>query len=204
MHAVSIVRRRVLQETSNLAAVPITSHPPQEVAAVPSSGSGSFPAIPTSTDESGAKKEPSPPIMPTNTSDSPIDRTSNTTNPPDKSPTHQTPNIKNAPDRSPANQTPESTNKSVHDKELGIWVYILIALGSVFLLVMSAILVLVCRGKRGVAVGPWRTGLSGQLQKAFVTGFPPTYIRVSIIFLILFSIFLVDMHVSQHMLVNYI
>lgn len=134
-HAVNTVRRHLLQETSNLAAVPVSSSTPQEVAVVPSVGSGSFPAIPSSSDENGGKKEASPP-----------------------------------PDSSPFVQTPGNTNNSVADEKLGKWAYVLIAVGAVFLLILAAIMLLVCGRRRGGAIGPWRTGLSGQLQKAFVTG----------------------------------
>lgn len=41
--------------------------------------------------------------------------------------------------------------------------------GSVFLLV-TAVGAFLCRSNKVVTVRPWATGLSGQLQKAFVTG----------------------------------
>ncbi|XP_026431876.1 probable inactive receptor-like protein kinase At3g56050 [Papaver somniferum] len=46
-----------------------------------------------------------------------------------------------------------------------------VAIGASFLSI-AAIVVLLCRSKKVVSVKPWVTGLSGQLQKAFVTGVP--------------------------------
>ncbi|KAI3971564.1 hypothetical protein MKX01_039555 [Papaver californicum] len=46
-----------------------------------------------------------------------------------------------------------------------------VALGASFLST-AAIVFLLCRSKKVVSVKPWVTGLSGQLQKAFVTGVP--------------------------------
>ncbi|EEF28099.1 protein MALE DISCOVERER 2 [Ricinus communis] len=52
------------------------------------------------------------------------------------------------------------------------WIYFLIIPIVFALVIISLGLVLICR-KRGVTtIGPWKTGLSGQLQKAFVTGVP--------------------------------
>lgn len=136
----SLVRRRLLQETSNLAAVPVNSAHLQEIATVPSVGSGSFPAVPSSNDVNSGKKEPSPLMTPTS--------------PPDSSPSGQ----------KPAGSVDESSTS------WGIWVYILIAVGAVFLLTLAAIILLVCCRRKVGATGPWKTGLSGQLQKAFVTG----------------------------------
>ncbi|KAK3147537.1 hypothetical protein QOZ80_3BG0283560 [Eleusine coracana subsp. coracana] len=50
--------------------------------------------------------------------------------------------------------------------------YGLVASGVVVSLLVSAAGVLCCRAKKMGTVKPWATGLSGQLQKAFVTGVP--------------------------------
>ncbi|ONK69063.1 uncharacterized protein A4U43_C05F18900 [Asparagus officinalis] len=139
VHVTNTVRRQLLQETSNLPAVPVGNPPVQEFAEVPSVGSGSFPAVPSSKDGNGGR-EPSRWTMPAN-----------------------------PPDSSPSGQSLEDNNYS--SKRLGIWVYILIAVGAVFL-VLAAIILLACCRRKGGPVGPWKTGLSGQLQKAFVTGVP--------------------------------
>ncbi|KAL9691219.1 hypothetical protein QQ045_011638 [Rhodiola kirilowii] len=53
-----------------------------------------------------------------------------------------------------------------------IWKYVLIATAGALLFAIVAILVCICRTKAVKTIGPWKTGLSGQLQKAFVTGVP--------------------------------
>ncbi|KAL8511595.1 hypothetical protein ACS0TY_018126 [Phlomoides rotata] len=42
----------------------------------------------------------------------------------------------------------------------------------VFLLVVAGAMFAICRSRAAKTIGPWKTGLSGQLQKAFVTGVP--------------------------------
>ncbi|KAH9618236.1 hypothetical protein KSS87_023368 [Heliosperma pusillum] len=53
-----------------------------------------------------------------------------------------------------------------------VWVYVAVALGVAFLLVFAAALFFMWRSRCAKAVGPFKTGISGQLQKAFVTGVP--------------------------------
>jgi hypothetical protein len=48
--------------------------------------------------------------------------------------------------------------------------YGLVIAGSSVFLVMAAAFVVYCRAKKVGTVKPWVTGLSGQLQRAFVTG----------------------------------
>jgi hypothetical protein len=48
--------------------------------------------------------------------------------------------------------------------------YGLVAAGISAFLIISAVGALYCRAKKVGTVKPWVTGLSGQLQKAFVTG----------------------------------
>ncbi|KAL6896681.1 hypothetical protein ACP4OV_007253 [Aristida adscensionis] len=50
--------------------------------------------------------------------------------------------------------------------------YTLVTAGSAVVLVMAAASVIYCRAKKVGTVRPWATGLSGQLQRAFVTGVP--------------------------------
>ncbi|MBA0557866.1 hypothetical protein Golob_014908 [Gossypium lobatum] len=52
-----------------------------------------------------------------------------------------------------------------------IWKYLIIIPVVVILLAFLAFLFL-CRKRAAKTIGPWKTGLSGQLQKAFVTGVP--------------------------------
>ncbi|KAJ1292545.1 hypothetical protein BS78_02G399800 [Paspalum vaginatum] len=50
--------------------------------------------------------------------------------------------------------------------------YSLVAAGSAAFFVMAAASIMYCRVKKVGTVRPWATGLSGQLQRAFVTGVP--------------------------------
>jgi hypothetical protein len=50
------------------------------------------------------------------------------------------------------------------------WLYAIVLPLIVLLLISIACIVLFCRNKSVKTIGPWKTGLSGQLQKAFVTG----------------------------------
>ncbi|XP_068636935.1 inactive receptor-like serine/threonine-protein kinase At2g40270 [Aristolochia californica] len=60
-----------------------------------------------------------------------------------------------------------------HHRHTSSWViYGSIAVGVSFLLGISAIFVIFYHKNKVVTVRPWATGLSGQLQKAFVTGVP--------------------------------
>lgn len=127
------VRRQLLQETSNLAAVSVSSGSPQGAVTVPSIGSGSFPAVPDS--DSSTKAEPSAPLNSSHSS----------------------------------GQIPSSPAPS---KGFGIWVYVLIILGIILLLTLASTMVLMFRRRGSGTIGPWKTGLSGQLQKAFTAGVP--------------------------------
>lgn len=49
------------------------------------------------------------------------------------------------------------------------WKYIVGGFGF-FLLIAAVVVFLVYRSRAAKTIGPWKTGLSGQLQKAFVTG----------------------------------
>ncbi|KAF6161868.1 hypothetical protein GIB67_002578 [Kingdonia uniflora] len=50
------------------------------------------------------------------------------------------------------------------------WKYVYVVPGMAFVLTIAAGMLLMCR-RRGVkTIGPWKTGISGQLQKAFITG----------------------------------
>ncbi|WCJ27216.1 Leucine-rich repeat protein kinase family protein [Euphorbia peplus] len=134
--SVNSVRRRLFEQSSNLAATPVAggSSSPQIISLRTSQSSGSFPAIPN-------KKNNSPPPPPT------------------KSPQVQTAYT--------AKRAPASSVTSEHR-----WIYFLI-IPVAFSMLMISIALLVFIRKKGVAtIGPWKTGLSGQLQKAFVTGVP--------------------------------
>uniref|UniRef100_A0A0A9DFU7 Protein kinase domain-containing protein n=1 Tax=Arundo donax TaxID=35708 RepID=A0A0A9DFU7_ARUDO len=75
-----------------------------------------------------------------------------------------------------------STPQSKHDPEVGAPVhslhrhswrnYSLVTAGSAVFVVMAAASIIYYRAKKIGTVRPWATGLSGQLQRAFVTGVP--------------------------------
>jgi hypothetical protein len=52
------------------------------------------------------------------------------------------------------------------------WLYAILIPSIALLLIIIACMLLLCRNKSVTTIGPWKTGLSGQLQKAFVTGKP--------------------------------
>ncbi|XP_062217704.1 protein MALE DISCOVERER 1-like isoform X2 [Phragmites australis] len=52
------------------------------------------------------------------------------------------------------------------------WLYVIVLPLIALLLVGIVCMLLLCRNKSVKTIGPWKTGLSGQLQKAFVTGVP--------------------------------
>ncbi|VFQ60334.1 unnamed protein product [Cuscuta campestris] len=52
------------------------------------------------------------------------------------------------------------------------WKYMIGIFTAVFSLIVAVAIIFVCRCRAARSIGPWTTGLSGQLQKAFVTGVP--------------------------------
>ncbi|XP_030548398.1 protein MALE DISCOVERER 2 isoform X1 [Rhodamnia argentea] len=143
-------RRKLLEQSSNLAAIPVdVGSLPSEITTVPiTRSSGSFPAVPD-----GKKKQSAAPLAPPPSLASP--HSQNSSEPNTKS--SQTTNT----DSSPSGLSGAARR------------YIIIIVPSVaVLLIIFAFMLIFCR-KRGVAsIGPWKTGLSGQLQKAFITGVP--------------------------------
>ena len=138
----AFARRRLLAQASNLPAAPVTGTEP----------TGQVIALPT-TRSSGAfpavpkdkRKNPPPP----------------------------------APAPAPASQpSPESHEASKHDGQSSqksnsnMWKYLTIAFSVLILLLVLIAMVFMCRTQVAKTVGPWKTGLSGQLQKAFITGVP--------------------------------
>ncbi|AQK97284.1 putative leucine-rich repeat transmembrane protein kinase family protein isoform X2 [Zea mays] len=75
----------------------------------------------------------------------------------------------NPPSRPPT--VPSTTAGEVQERRSMKWLYFIV-LPLVVLLIGIACMLLLCRTKSGTTIGPWKTGLSGQLQKAFVTGVP--------------------------------
>ncbi|XP_052147287.1 protein MALE DISCOVERER 2-like isoform X1 [Oryza glaberrima] len=67
-----------------------------------------------------------------------------------------------------ANQSTDEVSGSKHSK----WAYFMIIPAAILLISLIVAPILVWRKRGRAAIGPWKTGLSGPLQKAFVTGVP--------------------------------
>ncbi|XP_057986176.1 protein MALE DISCOVERER 2 isoform X1 [Hevea brasiliensis] len=142
---VNFARRKLFEWSSNLPAAPASSgSSAQQIIALPTSrSSGSFPAIPNAN-----KNHSPPPPSPTS---------------PSKSPPK---GFQSDSDFSSSNQSPNSETSG------NTWIYFL-SIPTVLTLVIIALgLLFMCRKQGVTTIGPWKTGLSGQLQKAFVTGVP--------------------------------
>lgn len=63
----------------------------------------------------------------------------------------------------------QSADKESSGAKYSKWIYVLIFPSAILLIVVP---ILICRKRGHTSMAPWRTGLSGQLQKAFVTGVP--------------------------------
>ncbi|CAK9152617.1 unnamed protein product [Ilex paraguariensis] len=148
---VNFVRRRLVEQSSNLVAAPASGGSHDQILALPAGrSSGSFPAIPK------AKKSQTPPAP------SPIIPSS-----------HESHNGSN-PDGQSSGDASKSTDKQDSDSKTSgnAWKYIVGISSAAFLLIVAAAMFFICRSQAVSTIGPWKTGLSGQLQKAFITGVP--------------------------------
>lgn len=134
MSLVNTVRRRLAEESTNLAASRVSGTSAEEtIIALPSTrSSGSFPAIP--------KEKKSPFLGPAE--------------PPQ------------APHHTVAKLDTEKADGHLGDK----WKYVVGVLVAIFVILVATIIFFVCRTRAVKNIRPWKPGLSGQLQKAFVTG----------------------------------
>lgn len=148
---VKFARRKLLEHSSNLAAAPAGDGSSSgEIIDLPTTrSSGAFPAVPNK-----KKKEP-PPSAPL---PSPAD--SNGSKPDGLS--IQSPGSFSA---TPTNQPHSSGGTSGNT-----WKYFIVIAGVAVLLIVSAAVFCMFRSQAVTSIGPWKTGLSGQLQKAFITG----------------------------------
>lgn len=147
---VSVTRRRLLEQSSNLAAARASDWSPSgQIIALPiSKSSGAFPAVPNE-----KKKQHSPPPAP---QPSPTDASHNSLKPDDQSIPTPT---------GFANQQLSSGGSSGN-----AWKYFIIIAGIAILLIVVAAVFFMFQSQAVATIGPWKTGLSGQLQKAFITG----------------------------------
>lgn len=139
-------RRKLVEQPTNIAAYPFNKgNAVENFNSYPSStSSGSFPAVPSKKNSSSSI--PADPLQPSST---------NTLNPTAASVNQS------------ADKQPPAAGNSEHT-----WKYIIGISSGGFLLFFAAAMLVVVRGRAAQNIGPWKTGLSGQLQKAFVTGVP--------------------------------
>lgn len=132
---VNYARRRLLDQSSNLAAAPYNG-PTIQISTVPiSMSSGSVPAVP---DADKKKNQPPPPMH----------------SPPDSP-------------HSDANQNQQNSTNGASGK---LWKFIIIIIIVVVLVIIIIVLLSIWRKRAAKIITPWKTGISGQLQKAFITG----------------------------------
>lgn len=143
---VSFARRKLLEQASNLEAAAV---PSGKVIALPTTrSSGVFPAVPN-----GKNKKSDPPAeMPS----------------PAAPPSH---NTSQQPSQNSTLASGSPTKQDSSDGSSGdVWKYTIIVAGAAILLIVAAAMFCMCRSQAVKTIGPWKTGLSGQLQKAFITG----------------------------------
>ncbi|KAI9156754.1 hypothetical protein LWI28_011676 [Acer negundo] len=80
--------------------------------------------------------------------------------------TPSTPNVTKSPPPSPVPSAPSPQNHNISSAIFGG------AIGGAIFVLIIIVGIYLCRSNKVATVKPWATGLSGQLQKAFVTGVP--------------------------------
>eukprot|EP00256_Glycine_max_P055780 XP_014623054.1 protein MALE DISCOVERER 2 [Glycine max] len=87
---------------------------------------------------------------------------------------NQTPTPSHSPFDSPhivSDENQTSQQDETNGASRNLWKYIIVVV-VVVLVIVIIILLYVSRKRAAKVIGPWKTGLSGQLQKAFITGVP--------------------------------
>lgn len=81
---------------------------------------------------------------------------------------------------SPSSNTNDTVNPSSHPSENQSNIALILAtvIGGSVLIFMTVIGIIFYRSKMATTVKPWATGLSGQLQKAFITGKASSYLEI--------------------------
>lgn len=157
--AINSARRRLFQDGSNLAAAPVSGSPSIEAVAVPSTGSGTFSAVPNSNGGQSSALSPKDP------SSAP---------PSDSPPAISDPNS--------LSETKTEENENSH--EVAEIIVLVLPGAAIFLILIAGILMLL-RQKGPKTVAPSKTGLSGPLQKAFVEG--KFFLFMTLLFEFIFS-----------------
>ncbi|CAN4116599.1 unnamed protein product [Withania somnifera] len=149
-HQEDIARRKLVEQSSNFAAVPVNIKGPLgPVIQMPSSrSSGSFRAVPNSKGRRPIHL-PSPP--PQHESQDKLHPLGQSTG---------------------AVKQPTNSQGSPAGKSETTWKYVAGICFGVFSLILAVSVFLIYRIRAARAIVPWKTGLSGQLQKAFITGVP--------------------------------
>lgn len=131
---VNSARRKLLDQSSNLAAAPF-SGPAIQISSIPfTQSSGAFPAVP----HNNKKQYQSPAPLP-------------------------------SPSNSPhMNQT--NQQNSANGASGKLWKDIITIAGVTVLVIVLLIMLCIWRKRAAKVIKPWKTGISGQLQKAFITG----------------------------------
>lgn len=145
---VTFARRKLLEQASNLPAVPANVEPPSaQIIVLPMTrSSGAFPAVPKNKGKPSPGPSPAAPPM------------HDTLDPEGQASKH-------------ANGFPlKPTEQPSDGSSENLWKYIIIVGGVAVLLTVAAVMLCMCRSKAVTTIRPWKTGLSGQLQKAFITG----------------------------------
>lgn len=149
----NIVRRKLVEESPNLAAAPSPKdgiRPPKIIALPTTRSSGSFPAVPKD------KKERHPIINP---------------------PSPPIAFVQGTPKTSTSTQPPANPEINIDSEREGSnsdkWkIWVIISFCILLLIIIAVALWSVCRSRAVKTIGPWRSGISGQLQRAFVAGVP--------------------------------
>lgn len=137
LNLVNSARRKLLDQSNNLAAAPFSGGPTIEISTIPyTQSSGAFPAVP----DANKKQNQSPAPLP---------------------PPSDSPHVNQASQQNSANGASEI-----------LWKYIIITVGVAFLVIVILIVLCIWRKRAAKVIKPWKTGISGQLQKAFITGVP--------------------------------
>ena len=142
---VPFARRRLLEQSKNFPAAPAAAvFSTEQIISLPTTrSSGTFPAVPKGTKKQSHAPAPLVDPPPPETNSKPADHSYQTSN------------------AVPTAQQPSASGD--------IWKY-LISIPCVVILLAVVAMVIVCRKRAAKSIRPWKTGLSGQLQKAFVTG----------------------------------
>lgn len=115
-------------------------------------------------------RSPSPLVSP---SPSPVNSSGHPGLSPSPSNVSPSPTPEQSPQMYPTPANAPSPSELPQKKQTVSWpIYTAVGGAVSFLLVLSAVYTFCCRVNKVVTVMPWSTGLSGQLQKAFVTGVP--------------------------------